>query len=205
MQAAQKNTFCQGRRLLYLMGPSGSGKDTLLRTLQPWMRTQAVYLARRCITRPAHEDSKDEAHIPVSLENFALLRDLGHFVMHWPSHGLYYGISRVIDVYLRRGYVVVLNGSREYLPQALQAYPCLTPVRLHVDAHILQSRLASRNREKGSDLAARLQRAALPIATVPGLLTIDNSGTLQKAVQALQHIIESLHSDTVPAKHIGIG
>lgn len=191
MLTPQKNVNYQGQRLLYLMGPSGSGKDTLLRSLQAWMHTQSVYLARRCITRPAHEDSKDEVHLPVSPEKFALLRDLGHFVMHWHSHGLHYGISRVIDVYLRRGYVVLVNGSREYLPQALHAYPHLTPICVHVDAHILQHRLAARNREQGGDLAARLQRASLPVSTVPGLLTIDNSGTIHEAAQALRDIILS--------------
>lgn len=192
MLMPQKNTCCQGERLLYLMGPSGSGKDTLLRTLQPWMRTQSVYLARRCITRPAHADNKDEAHIPVSVEHFAHLCAKDHFVMHWCSHGLHYGISRVVNVYLRRGCVVLVNGSREYLPQALQAYPHLTPVCVQVDADILRKRLAARNREQGGELAARLHRAAFPVATVPGLLTIDNSGNIHEAAQALQDIIISL-------------
>ena len=98
-------------RLVYVMGASGSGKDSLLQALRPRLRGRPVVFARRYITRPAA--SRGERHIAVSPERFEVMAAAGSFVMDWRSHGLRYGIGRGVDATLERGHVVLLNGSRE--------------------------------------------------------------------------------------------
>ena len=55
-------------QLVYVMGASGSGKDSLLQALRPRLRGVPVAFARRYITRPL--SAKGERHIAVSPERF---------------------------------------------------------------------------------------------------------------------------------------
>ena len=64
-------------RLVYVMGASGSGKDSLLQALRPRLRGRPVVFARRYITRPAA--SRGERHIAVSPERFEVMAAAGSF------------------------------------------------------------------------------------------------------------------------------
>lgn len=176
--------------LVYVMGPSGCGKDSLLREAAGRLKTMGLeagpIFTRRCITRPA--EAGGEEHTSLSVEEFAAAREAGKFALHWESHGLYYGIDAGMDDWLAQGRTVVLNGSREYLPQAVQRYPQLIPVLITVRPEILRIRLLERGRESGEAIEARLARApALP--QVPGLITLDNSGQLEDAVRLFTDLL----------------
>ena len=80
----------------------------------------------------------------------------GRLAMRWSSHGCQYGIGRSIDGSLEHGICVIVNGSREYLPEALRRYPDLLPVLVEVEPAILRQRLLARGREQGKDLEERL-------------------------------------------------
>ena len=67
-------------QLVYVMGASGSGKDSLLQALRPRLRGVPVAFARRYITRPL--SAKGERHIAVSPERFAAMAASGEFMMH---------------------------------------------------------------------------------------------------------------------------
>ncbi len=66
-------------QLVYVMGASGSGKDSLLQALRPRLRGGPVAFVRRYITRPL--SAKGERHIAVSPERFAAMAASGEFVM----------------------------------------------------------------------------------------------------------------------------
>ena len=106
-------------QLVYVMGASGSGKDSLLQALRPRLRGVPVAFARRYITRPL--SAKGERHIAVSPERFAAMAASGDFVMDWQSHGLRYGIGKGIETTLAHGHVVLMNGSGVFLI----SFPCL--------------------------------------------------------------------------------
>lgn len=98
-------------KLFYVIGPSDSGKDSLLRYARARLGpVSRVVFAHRYITRPV--DVNGENHVALTKAEFGLL------AMHWRSHGHRYGIGREIDLWLAKGCQVVVNGSREYLPQA---------------------------------------------------------------------------------------
>ena len=174
-------------RLVYVMGASGSGKDSLLQALRPRLRGRPVVFARRYITRPAA--SRGERHIAVSPERFAVMAAAGSFVMDWRSHGLRYGLGRGVDATLARGHIVLLNGSREYLPEALRRYPALVPVLVDVDPEVLRSRLLARGREHGADIEERIARASLSAEYPEGVCRINNSGSLEASVEHLYALI----------------
>ncbi|MEF2808088.1 MAG: phosphonate metabolism protein/1,5-bisphosphokinase (PRPP-forming) PhnN, partial [Desulfovibrio sp.] len=72
-------------RLIYVMGPSGSGKDSLMSGLLAAYPDAGLVAARRYITRP--ESAGGEAHVSVTPERFAELSENGAFCMQWQSHG----------------------------------------------------------------------------------------------------------------------
>jgi ribose 1,5-bisphosphokinase len=171
-------------RIVYVMGPSGAGKDTLLGFARAHLAGACVTFAHRYITRPA--DAGGENHIYLSDAEFAMRAERGLFALQWASHQFRYGIGIEIDSWLARGCTVVVNGSRAHLGEALARYASLEAV--HVDAHptVLAARLAARGRETREQVAARLARR-VALAAPPGvpITTIDNSGALEDAGHAL--------------------
>ncbi|MGK4924819.1 phosphonate metabolism protein/1,5-bisphosphokinase (PRPP-forming) PhnN [Bordetella hinzii] len=180
----------KGRGLIYLMGPSGSGKDTLLGLLPALLPPQfRVRIAQRCVTRPA----RDEASCYLPAEAFDHRAARGGFALHWKSHGLAYGIGIEIEDWLALGDRVVVNGSRQYLAQAHARYPGLTAVNITVRAELLAQRLRARGREGEHDIQARLARAQAPFALPARCRYVDiaNDAAPAVAAQALARVIIS--------------
>ena len=88
-------------RLIFLVGPSGSGKDSLIDASREQLALAGVEIARRVITRSA--EAKGEAAQGVTPEQFDTLRAQGAFAMHWRANGLDYGIPRQVDQWLAAG------------------------------------------------------------------------------------------------------
>ena len=108
-------------RVIWLMGPSGSGKDSLLAALRQQTHPQLL-VAHRYITRPASAGS--ENHIALSEPEFFTRAGQQLFALSWHANGYYYGVGLEIDLWLHAGFDVVVNGSRAHLPQAQARYAC---------------------------------------------------------------------------------
>ncbi|KPA90142.1 phosphonate metabolism protein/1,5-bisphosphokinase (PRPP-forming) PhnN [Pseudomonas sp. RHF3.3-3] len=177
-------------RLIYLIGPSGSGKDSLLDAARDDLAQHGCRIVRRVITRSA--EAVGEAAHGVSAEQFAAMREQGAFAMSWEANGLSYGIPVEIDQWLADGLDVLVNGSRGYLPQARQRYPDLLAVLLTVDQAVLRERLLERRRESPAEIEARLARNAaftLGAGDDPSLVLLDNSGPIRQTVTRLFALI----------------
>lgn len=186
MSAAGTN---DGSGLFYLMGPSGSGKDSLLQALRERLGADdRIVVAHRYITRAA---DANEASVALSVEEFHRRVQLGCLALHWHSHGLHYGIGVEIEQWLAHGLKVIVNGSREYLPQALARYPRLCAIHVRVSPEVLGERLRQRGRESEDGIARRLERAARAFGVPPGcrLVEIDNSGPLAASVDVFAELV----------------
>ncbi|MDP2780138.1 phosphonate metabolism protein/1,5-bisphosphokinase (PRPP-forming) PhnN [Devosia sp.] len=174
--------------LIYLMGASGSGKDSLLQYARDALASDpAVVFAHRYITRPAAAGG--ENHVALSAQEFAARKAAGLFALDWCSHGLHYAIGVEIDQWLERDICVVVNGSRGYLPQARQRYAQLLPVSIEVAPEVLRARLTARGRENASAIEARLEQHQR-LHAVPGdAVQINNDGPLPVAGQQLLTLI----------------
>ena len=163
-------------RLLYVVGPSGSGKDSLIDYARPRAPAHVTF-ARRTITRLA--TAGGEKHIAVTPHDFEELLAAGAFAMHWRANGLAYGIGREIIDWLAQGRTVVVSGSRAYLPQALAAFPRLQVVSVTASPETLRARLVARSRESAAEIEARLARATA-LQVPPGTVVheIHNDGDL---------------------------
>ena len=107
--------------LFYVVGASGSGKDSLMRYGRQRLAGDSnVIFAHRYITRPV--ELHGENHVALTDSEFDARLAAGFFAMNWSSHGLRYGIGREINLWLAKGCNVVMNGSRAYLIEARRSY-----------------------------------------------------------------------------------
>ncbi|BCF91239.1 MULTISPECIES: phosphonate metabolism protein/1,5-bisphosphokinase (PRPP-forming) PhnN [Paraburkholderia] len=175
-------------RLIYVVGPSGAGKDSLLHFAREHVAGTSVVFAHRYITR---ETGHNENHIALTREEFDARSARGLFALEWSSHELHYGIGIEIDAWLERGCTVVVNGSRAYLSRALKRYQHLEVVHVHAAPDILAARLSARGRETREQVEARLARQA-PFALPDGahLTHIDNSGSIEEAGLAFVNVLK---------------
>jgi ribose 1,5-bisphosphokinase len=169
-------------RFIYVMGPSGAGKDSLLGFARERIGSCAAF-AHRYITRAV---SDGENHIALTHDEFDARAANGLFALHWESHRLRYGIGIEVDAWLASGMMVVVNGSRQHASEALARYPHALFVHIDAKPAVLAARLARRGREDAGQIESRLARR--PAFALPGharLVSIDNSGPLADAGQQL--------------------
>lgn len=176
--------------LYYVIGASGSGKDSLMNFARIHLPENAkAIFTHRYITRPA--DAGGENHVSLTEKEFNLRKAAGCFAMSWYSHNTYYGISVEVNQWLQFGLNVVVNGSRAYLDEAVKKYPQLQPVLISVNSDILRERLEARGRETPEQIERRLEQARSLQQEVshPRLITLENNSIVSKAGEQLIQLI----------------
>lgn len=177
-------------KLIYLMGPSGCGKDALISAMREQPPAKLLF-AHRYVTRPWK--SGNENHIELSDTEFQKRRESGLFCLDWAAHGHQYGIGCEVTNWLSSGHSVLVNGSRGHLAEAATAFQdCLIPVMITVDKDRLKERLIARGRESKESIEARLERSNLSIDNPPcDYRLIDNNGRLENALVELNALVSS--------------
>ena len=183
--------------LVYVMGPSGAGKDSVLDRARALLPAELpIAFAHRYITRPA--DTGGENHVALSPAEFALRRAHGLFAFHWQAHGNDYGIGHEIHAWRRAGLTVVVSGSREHFRTMDGVDKDTVPVLITAPAERLQERLLKRGREDAAAAAERLRRSAMQDFDHAGMVTITNDGALDQAADAFVRLLATLrHSPAV--------
>ncbi len=155
-----------------IVGPSGAGKDTLIRCVlaaRPDLR-----LIRRAITRPTEAGGEDFEG--VTPEDFAHRQKRGDFALDWEAHGLSYGIPKA---QITGPGDMIFNGSRAALPFATKIFPGLRVILVTAPDIILAARLAARGRETGEDIRARLSRATFEMPEGIAFQTVINDASTE--------------------------
>jgi ribose 1,5-bisphosphokinase len=170
-------------RVVLVVGPSGAGKDSVLKVARTRLAGDGrFYFPRRVVTRAA-DGSED--HASLSCEAFEVLVANGGFALHWHAHGHRYGIPAEADAAARAGRTVVFNASRQVVGPARERYTSVAVVMLDVPVEIRAARLALRNRERAEQVLARLGRVVTGFSATDVDLTVDNSGALDTAASQL--------------------
>lgn len=183
-------------RLIYVMGPSGAGKDSVLAWLRAHLPTEMpVHWARRTITRAAQAGG--EAHEATDAEGFELLRSQGAFALSWHANGLHYGVRHTELARMQQDHWVLVNGSRAHLPHAMQSHAGLQVVHITADPATLMQRLTLRQRETPEEICQRLERVSAFVLP-QGAIEILNNGTLADAGRSLLFALEKLEAWPAP-------
>jgi ribose 1,5-bisphosphokinase len=141
-----------------VVGPSGAGKDTLINGARLECEDDATAVfPRRVVTRPP---SVFEDHETVDLETFNRSVAERKFALWWNAHSHSYGVPRSIDDDIRSGRTVICNVSRTVVDVARRQYAHVAVVLITAPKHILEARLATRERPSDGDLAGRIARSA---------------------------------------------
>lgn len=169
--------------LIYIVGISGAGKNAVLNESRNIIASNyPVVFAHRYITRPLKHGI--ENYIMLSDKEFEFRQSKGFFSMNWQSYDYKYGIGKEIDAWLHKGCLVIVNGSREYLPVAIKKYPGMKVVLIEASLETAKKRIMERGRDSREELNKRLKRAMdFSLQHYPGIYKIDNNGDIQHCVQ----------------------
>ena len=182
--------------LILVVGPSGVGKDSILDLVKCELSSQSHYIfPRRYITRP--EDAGGENHMPITYEDFDVMKQVGKFAMSWQAHGQSYAISTNDIKALEAGKNVVINTSRTMINDCRQRFSNVSVISINASADILMQRLYQRGRETEEEITRRVQRASHYQVEGDDVHHINNDGALQKSVQLFLSILENLKMDNV--------
>lgn len=166
-------------RLVLVVGPSGAGKDTILRGAKDACAGDAsIVFPRRVVTREA---TGDESHDSMNEADFAAAARAGTFALSWEAHGLCYGVPHTINADVRLGRGVVCNVSRGIVASARTLYANVTSVLVTAPADVLAARLAARARAADASLAARIERNS-NYSGFSADVVINNDGAAEDAV-----------------------
>lgn len=179
-------------RLVLVVGPSGAGKDTLLRLAQAACADDHdIVFPRRVVTRAS---SADEDNIGLSPDEFARARDHGDFAVHWDAHGHSYALPLEINDDIRAGRAVVVNVSRTVIAALRGTYANVVVVAITAPPDVLAQRLAARARHSDGNIADRLARS-VDDASTNADVTILNAGSADYHSRHLLRVIrnESWH------------
>lgn len=176
-------------RFVAVVGPSGSGKDSLISAAARHFHNDArFFFVRRVITREVDQAAED--HAGVSVAEFLRLKRDDAFALTWDAHGLSYGIPREARLVVERGGIAVANCSRSAIGHARRVFGRITIVQVTADIDILADRLAGRGREAIGDIFERLERAAAGFSGQEAATIIKNNGLLEQASASFVKLLE---------------
>jgi ribose 1,5-bisphosphokinase len=170
-----------------VVGPSGAGKDTLLRLAQAKLASDARFrFPKRIVTRAS---SLWEDHDTLDEAAFEAAEKKDRFALSWRAHGLGYALPAAAIDAARCGQIVVCNVSRQVVAPGRRLLPEVSVVEVTAPPEILLARLAARGRSEDGDLKARVTRSA-EIGDVAPDLTIENTGTPEAGAAELIRFLE---------------
>lgn len=182
-------------RLVLVVGPSGAGKDSILRyALARFSGDDRFVFPRRCITRTV--DAEAEDHDSLDEQAFDAQAALGAFALMWEAHGLKYGVPKGIDEDLAQGRVVCVNVSRMMLADIAHRYPSAVVVEISASPEIRAARIAARGRENATDILQRMDRSAPPTPPKLRLSAIHNDGEISEAGGDFCRLLEGFAPDS---------
>ena len=180
------------RLLIVLSGPSGVGKDALLRKMKE--QKYPFHYVVTVTSRPRREGERDgvDYHF-ISQREFQQMIDNGE-LLEWANvYGNYYGVPRKeISQALSKGKDVIVKVDvqgaatiKRILPQAVFIF--LRPPSMEE----LERRLRQRHSESARDLALRLQKAEEEMKSLPLFDHVLTSyqGKLDEAISQIQSTV----------------
>jgi ribose 1,5-bisphosphokinase len=174
-----------------IVGPSGAGKDTLIRFAETELgRRDGLIFVRRLVTRTPGDF---EDHQSLTEGAFADGLAGNHFAIAWRAHGHGYAVPQSALAAVRQGAVAVCNLSRGAVAEAERVFGSVVTVMVTAPSEVLAARLAARGRESLDAIEARLKRESRQNGPPPGHVIV-NDGPVAAAGTILVEVIDGLWS-----------
>lgn len=170
-----------GNKIVLIVGPSGVGKDTLLKSIKGEIKANFI---TRYITRKPDEN---EANYYIDDEAFEFLDDENYFISTWEAHENRYGIA---TSHIKKG-LNIISVSRGVIKDFEDRFDDVTTISITIPKDELFKRLKNRAREDEKQIEKRVQRC-YQIIDAKNLIEFDNSKTLDESVKDFIQLVKSL-------------
>lgn len=170
-------------KIVLIVGPSGVGKDTLLRELKRRVNID-INFVNRYITRLP---DKNESNYYLDDYAFELLKHNGFFISNWCAHDNLYGIAKNS---IQNG-LNIISISRSKIRDFENYIDNVYTINITVPKDILRHRLEIRGRESSLEIEKRLNRSYERIEA-NRLIEFDNSKDIETSAKDFISLIKSL-------------
>lgn len=180
-----------GKRLFVLSGPSGCGKDTVIKCLK--MVRDDIFLSVSCTTRAPRENEREGVdYYYITFEQFRQMIEAGEILEYNFYAGNYYGTSRQeLDRGLAEGKIMVLVIDVNGAHNVRRLYPDATLVfLLPPSIDVLRQRIAGRGLT--NDVEERMKIAIAEIADADNFDYQLVNDDLETCVNELSAIIDTV-------------
>lgn len=173
-------------KIVLIVGPSGVGKDTLLRHAKEVYKEDLNFV-KRYITREA--DTNEDNYF-VDDYAFEVLKNNGYFLSNWNAHGNAYGIPKS---FFKNG-VNIISISRARIKDFENAYENVYTINITIEKDKLKQRLLDRGRETLEQIEKRLARSYEKIEARK-LIEFDNSKPLEESKKSFINLLEKIKNE----------
>ena len=167
---------------LAIVGPSGSGKDTIIEALCKQLPN--IKRVKRYITREQQKAGGEDSY-NIDFDTFGKLERDGGFAFSWSAHHLKYGLPITIFDEINVGKSLIANISRSILDQLSDKFEYYEIILITASDKILAERLEKRGRESKAQIEERLARSSFTIPNGISPLIIRNETTVEDAVSKI--------------------
>ena len=167
---------------LAVVGPSGSGKDTIIEALCKQLPN--IKRVKRYITREQQKAGGEDSY-NIDFDTFGKLERDGGFAFSWSAHHLKYGLPITIFDEINVGKSLIANISRSILDQLSDKFEYYEVILITASDKILAERLEKRGRESKAQIEERLARSSFTIPNGISPLIIRNETTVEDAVSKI--------------------
>ncbi len=170
------------KKIILIVGPSGVGKDTLLRNIKNKMEANFV---NRYITR---EPDENETNYFIQKEAFEILEKNNFFISTWSAHNNLYGIAKNS---IFEG-LNIISISRAKIKDFEKQYQKVYTINITLNKNDLKQRLEKRARESREEIEKRLNRSYEKIEA-RNLIEFENNKTLDKSVEDFLKLLRQIN------------
>ncbi len=175
-------------KIVLVVGASGTGKDSLLRSARSYYAHDSRFcFARRYVTRPPDEN---EDNYYIDRAGFLILKNHGYFLAEWEAYGNLYGIPWSACEAIQ-GTTLFCSVSRTAIRSVEKQFDSVTTLQITARAEMLQSRLEKRARENAASIEKRIARAK-ELCHARELILFDNSPPLSQTTISFIDLLPEL-------------
>jgi len=169
-------------KIILIVGPSGVGKDTLLREAKKSLGENFNFLDRYITRKPC----KNEGNFYLDDYAFEILKHKSFFISTWSAHGNYYGIAKKS---IKEG-VNIISVSRSKIRDFENFHDNVFTININISKEKLKQRLENRARENKEEIEKRLNRTYEKIEA-ENLIEFDNSEEIEISSKKFIKILKS--------------